>query len=92
MSTKITRNFIVKNELGLHARPSASFVKKANEFDARIEVIKDDGNAVNGKSIMSLMCLAAGKGVKLTILAEGHDALEAIHALGSLFKNKFGEN
>jgi phosphotransferase system HPr (HPr) family protein len=89
---KVTQEFIVENENGLHARPSSSFVKKANEFQSHIEVATEDGERVDGKSILGLMLLGASKGTKLTITAEGNDAREAIYAVGSLFKDKFGEN
>ena len=93
MKSTVTKQFTVENENGLHARPSASFVKKANEFQSTIEVIKEDENmTVNGKSILGLLCLGAGKGTTLTVKAEGDDAEEAVYALGSLFKNKFGED
>lgn len=89
---KVTQEFIVENESGLHARPSSSLVKKANEFQSHIEVSTEDGSAVDCKSMLGLMLLGAGKGTKLKITAEGDDATAAIYALGSLFKNKFGEN
>ena len=76
--------------LGLHARPSASFVKTANEFDSDISV-ENDELKVNGKSIMGLMMLGAGRGSKLKITAEGNDAFDAIKSLELLVNNKFGE-
>lgn len=88
---KVIKEFTVDNEHGLHARPSASFVKKANEFKSHIEVITVDGEVVNGKSIIGLMCLSAGKGTKLKVRATGEDAKDAVYALGNLFKMKFGE-
>lgn len=91
MNTVVTRQFTVENELGLHARPSASFVKKANEFQSQITVENESGESVNGKSIIGLMCLSANKGSRLTISAKGKDAEQAVFALGCLFKNKFGE-
>lgn len=92
MATKVTQEFTVENENGFHARPSASFVKKANEFQSHIEVVSEDGGIADGKSIVGLMCLAAGPGTKLVVTAVGNDADEAIYALGTLFKNKFGES
>ena len=89
---KVTQEFIVENELGLHARPSSSLVKKVNEFQSHIEISTEDGEVVDGKSILGLMLLGAAKGTKLKITAEGNDATEAIYALDTLFKNKFGEN
>lgn len=88
---RVIKEFTIENEHGLHARPSASFVKKANEFQSHIEVITVNGDIVNGKSILGLMCLSACKGTKLKIQAVGDDAKEAVYALGNLFKTKFGE-
>ena len=60
----MTKEFLVSNKLGIHARPAAMFVKTANRFACDIFVEKD-GEKVNGKSIMGLMMLAAGPGSKL---------------------------
>src|SRR5437868_15168996 len=72
----ITREFMVSNKLGIHARPAALFVKTANRFACDIFVEKD-GEKVNGKSIMGLMMLAAGPGSKLIMHANGPDASKA---------------
>lgn len=80
----------VQNQLGLHARPSASFVKTASEFSSDIFVEKDDMK-VNGKSIMGLLMLGAGQGSKLKITANGPDAGSAIKSIELLVNNKFGE-
>src|SRR5437868_10165583 len=86
----ITREFMVSNKLGIHARPAALFVRTANRFTCDIFVEKD-GEKVNGKSIMGLMMLAAGPGSKLTIHAQGNDASQALAELETLFKAKFEE-
>ena len=86
----MTREFMVSNKLGIHARPAAMFVKMANRFKCNIFVEKD-GEKVNGKSIMGLMMLAAGPGSKLKVYAEGHDASQALSELESLLDHKFGE-
>src|SRR5437762_14266443 len=86
----LTKEFLVSNKLGIHARPAAMFVKIANRFTCEIFVEKD-GEKVNGKSIMGLMMLAAGPGSKLTVHAQGQDALQALAALDVLFKRKFEE-
>ena len=86
----MTKDLLVANKLGIHARPAALFVKTANRFACDIFVEKD-GEKVNGKSIMGLMMLAAGPGSKLTIHAEGHDASQALAELETLFKQKFDE-
>src|SRR2546425_8837955 len=86
----ITKDFMVSNKLGIHARPAAMFVKTANRFNCEIFVEKD-GDKVNGKSIMGLMMLAAGPGSKLTVHAHGTDAAQALDELETLFKQKFDE-
>src|SRR5215472_2101226 len=86
----MTKDFLVSNKLGIHARPAAMFVRTANRFACEIFVEKD-GEKVNGKSIMGLMMLAAGPGSKLTVHAQGHDASQALAELEALFKGKFDE-
>ena len=86
----VTKELVVCNKLGIHARPAAMFVKVANKFACNIFVEKD-GEQVNGKSIMGLMMLAAGPGSKLTVEAEGHDASAAIADLEALMNRKFDE-
>ena len=88
---KITKELIVINKLGIHARPAAMFVKTANRFACDIFVEKD-GEKVNGKSIMGLMMLAAGPGSKLQVHAEGRDAKAAINEIEELLKRKFDED
>jgi phosphocarrier protein len=86
----MTKDFLVSNKLGIHARPAAMFVKTANRFSCDIFVEKD-GEKVNGKSIMGLMMLAAGPGSKLTVSAQGQDASQALAELEILIKRKFDE-
>ncbi len=89
MSTE-TKEFIISNKLGMHARPAAQFVKRASKFNCNIWVEKDD-EQVNGKSIMGLMMLAAGHGAKILIIAEGSDSEEAIKELGLLIQSGFDD-
>src|SRR5438445_7309978 len=86
----MTKDFMVANKLGIHARPAAMFVKTANRFSCDIFVEKD-GERVNGKSIMGLMMLAAGPGSKLTVHAQGQDASQALAEIEILIKRKFDE-
>ncbi len=83
------RRVTVINELGLHARPAAEFVKLASRFESDIRLAKD-GDAVNGKSIMGVMTLAAECGAELTLRADGSDADAAVTALEELVANEFG--
>ena len=81
----------IKNNAGLHARPSALFVQTTSKFNSEIKIISN-AEEINGKSIMGLMLLAAEKGRKLKIVAEGNDASEALAALKKLVEeDKFGE-
>ncbi len=86
----MTKELLVANKLGIHARPAAMFVKTANRFQCDIFVEKD-GERVNGKSIMGLMMLAAGPGSKVVIHAEGPDASNALAEIEGLIKRKFDE-
>ncbi|MEI8234353.1 MAG: HPr family phosphocarrier protein [Verrucomicrobiota bacterium] len=86
----IVKEFTILNRLGLHARPSAMFVKAANRFKAEVWVEKD-GEQVNGKSIMGLMMLAAGQGSKLLVSCEGSDAEKAIAEIEALIQRRFDE-
>lgn len=84
------QTFTIRNRLGLHARAAALLVKTANRFTSEITLEKDSLE-VNGKSIMGILMLAASKGSKITLKAEGKDAAQAIQTLGELIQNKFGE-
>jgi phosphocarrier protein HPr len=74
------RKLIIKNEQGLHARPAAIFVQIANKYESDI-IVKKGRQEVNGKSIMGLLTLAAEKGAKINITANGVDAEEAVKEL-----------
>lgn len=87
---KVTGTFTIKNNLGLHARAAAAFVKVSNRFQSEIFVRKDD-TQVNGKSIMGVLMLAASKGTAVEITAEGADSRDAMEALENLIEQKFGE-
>lgn len=84
------KEFVVKNRLGLHARPAALFVQTTTRFKSNVKVRKGD-QEVDGKSIMGLMMLAAEEGSKLTILTDGPDEQEVYAALQKLFDSFFGE-
>lgn len=86
-----TRMVEVRNEQGLHARPADMFVRQAKQYDAQIEIIKE-GERFDGKSILSLMTLAAVQGTKLLLQATGPDADEALDALAELFERGFEED
>lgn len=79
MST-IKKELIVKNEQGLHARPASIFVQRANKYPCEIRVKKGE-QEVNGKSIMGILTLEAGKGSKIRLEIEGVDAEKALEEL-----------
>ena len=89
--SKASKELTIINRLGLHARPSAMFVKTASRFRAEIWVEKD-GERVNGKSIMGLMMLAAGQGSKLLITCEGADGDKALAEIEEIIRRKFDED
>lgn len=85
------KDFTITNQLGIHARPAAQFVKIANSFPCDIRVEKDD-DEVDGKSILGLMMLAAGHGSVISVTTEGDQEGEALAALGDLIERNFEEN
>lgn len=85
------RNVTVVNKLGLHARAAAKFVTLASGFSSQITLKRGD-REVNGKSIMGVMMLAAGKGTSVEICAEGEDEVQAVSELTSLIGDRFGES
>ncbi|MGR9402485.1 HPr family phosphocarrier protein [Rhizobium leguminosarum] len=88
--TSLSRELLIINKRGLHARASAKFVQLVETFDAAITVSKD-GMTVGGTSIMGLMMLAASPGSSVVVSASGSQAEEALEALDQLIQNRFGE-
>ena len=86
----LSKVFMIKNKLGLHARAAAMFVRLSNRFSSDINLIKD-GYEVNGKSILGILSLAAIKGSELKIVTTGEDAEEALGEIGKLIESGFGE-
>ncbi|OPJ54986.1 HPr family phosphocarrier protein [Alkalithermobacter paradoxus] len=84
----IKKEFEVLSSIGLHARPAALFVQTANKFQCDITVIKEQSE-INGKSIMGIMAIAASKGDKITVIADGKDEKEAIEAIEELLTKRF---
>src|ERR1051325_9643032 len=87
---RITKELIVTNKLGIHARPAAMFVRTASKFECDIFVEKD-GERGNATSIMGLMMLPPGPGAKPLLVAEGPDAAKAVLELEALLKRNFDE-
>lgn len=86
----IEREATIVNQEGLHARPAAKIVRLASSFSSEIELLKD-GLAVNGKSIMGVMMLAAECGSAIVVRADGPDAEQAVEAITQLVAGGFGE-
>jgi phosphocarrier protein HPr len=86
----ITREIMITNKRGLHARASAKFVQTVELYQSQVTVTKG-GETVGGTSIMGLMMLAAGPGSTITISAKGYEARECLDALEGLLSDKFGE-
>ena len=85
-----TKELLVQNKMGIHARPAAMIVRVTNKFKSEVLVEKDE-EQVNGKSIMGLMMLAAGKGSSLKFIVTGADGPAMIAELEALFARKFDE-
>ncbi len=82
----------LRNSHGLHARPAHLFVQTANRFRSNIRVGRDGVEAVDGKSIMGIMMLAAEHGTTLELESDGDDAEAQIAALRELVDSGFGED
>lgn len=86
----ISREVLVNNQVGLHARPATFFIQKANEFKSSIWVEKDE-RRVNAKSLLGVLSLGIIKGTTITLLADGTDEEEAVVALCDLISTNFAE-
>lgn len=86
----ITRTVVISNKLGLHARAAAKLVATASQFESSLRIQKGD-KSVDGKSIMSVMLLAASIGTELVIQTDGPDEEAAADAICRLIDDKFGE-
>src|SRR5258707_1309266 len=89
-SSSFSKELLVQNKMGIHARPAAMIVRVTNKFKSEVFVEKDE-EQVNGKSIMGLMMLAAAKGTKVKFIATGEDAPQMLVELEALFAKKFDE-
>jgi phosphocarrier protein HPr len=86
----VRKEITIVNKLGLHARAAAKFVTLASSFESDIRLARAN-RAVNGKSIMGVMMLAAAKGASLELTAEGEDEQQALSKLEQLILDRFGE-
>jgi phosphocarrier protein len=86
----IVRELEIRNRLGLHARAAARFVHTAGRFRSKVSVTRD-GRTMDGKSILGILLLAASRGTRLTVSADGSDERECLLALVDLVEGGFGE-
>ena len=86
----ISKEVVINNQVGLHARPATFFVQKANEFKSSIWIEKDD-RRVNAKSLLGVLSLGIVKGTSVKILADGVDESAAIATLSELIDSNFSE-
>lgn len=84
------KRIVIKNKSGLHARPAAIFVQIANKYDSEV-IIKKGKLEVNGKSIMGILMLAAGKGSQVTLKVDGEDAEKAMSELEGVLAGELEE-
>ena len=87
----ISKELLIINKRGLHARASAKFVQAVERFSAQVWVTRG-GETVGGTSIMGLMMLAASPGTSITVEATGPEAAEVMEALAALIASRFGED
>lgn len=86
----IEKTVTIKNKLGLHARAAVKFVNLGNRFSATVRIEKD-GNAIEGKSILGILTLAATQGSRVRLVVAGRDQEAALQALVDLINNRFDE-
>jgi len=86
----ISRQVMISNKLGLHARAATKFANLCGRYACKMQVCCN-GKTIDGRSIMSLMLLAASKGTTIELTADGHDEEAALLALLALIEDKFGE-
>lgn len=85
---KVKGKFVISNDRGLHTRPSTELVRCANSFKSQV-FLTYQKHAVNAKSLLGVLMLAASKGARISIEAEGDDAEEAVNSIIDLAKNNF---
>lgn len=86
----VSKNVVVNNQVGLHARPATFFIQKANEFKSSIWVEKEE-RRVNAKSLLGVLSLGIVKGTEITLIAEGVDEAVAVETLSNLVESNFAE-
>lgn len=86
----VSKEIVVQNQVGLHARPATFFIQKANEFTSSIWIAKDE-RKVNAKSLLGVLSLGITRGTSISVTADGADEEAAVEALTSLVASNFAE-
>lgn len=86
----VSKEIVVQNQVGLHARPATFFIQKANEFKSSVWIEKDE-RKVNAKSLLGVLSLGITKGTTVNIIADGADEAEAVDSLLNLVQSNFAE-
>jgi len=86
----LSKEVVVQNQVGFHARPATFFIQKANEFKASVWVEKDE-RKVNAKSLLGVLSLGITKGTAINIIADGSDEADAVEVLVRLIASNFTE-
>lgn len=86
----VTKEVVINNQVGLHARPATFFIQKANEFKSSIWIEKED-RRVNAKSLLGVLSLGIVKGTSVNLIADGADEANAIETLAELIASDFTE-
>ena len=87
----VKKEVVIINKTGLHARPASDFVLTAKKFESKITICKEDGAAVNAKSVIKILAEGIGQGTKVEICADGTDEEAALNELVALIESGFGE-
>ena len=90
----ISKEVVINNQVGLHARPAADFIKKAKEYQSKLTIQRTDGSVAkntNAKSMVTLLTLALACGDRIEISGDGPDEVDAVDALIALVDSGFGE-
>ena len=85
-----SKEVVVQNQVGLHARPATFFIQKANEYKSSIWV-ENQERKVNAKSLLGVLSLGITRGTSITIMADGIDETEAVDALAGIINSNFTE-
>ena len=86
----VTKEVVINNQVGLHARPATFFIQKANEFKSSIWIEKED-RRVNAKSLLGVLSLGIVKGTAVNLIADGADGATAVDTLSELIASDFTE-